>query len=504
MKKINFSLMVIALASVLLYIPFREGLNELGCGQNGWIQEFYKDLSISLYAKEGEACMQVDPESQHANYYGDAACRHVVSYEPTNFYNYCVHHLTGRKTEEYIGNPNAWDRQREEVPISGKYAHLKWTNAYGTAADIYTLPLKNNAMAFMKKVEFRRVEGQQKEEECSLEMRVYKKNVLDKNLPPLLLLHGGGWIYRGLAVSGMESFISHLLEQGYMVFAPFHRLLLEEDAPDACQQATGQEILEDTNAAFDWVQTYGTELGAKVNTRITVVGQSAGAYLAGYLALHRSEAVEKGLLLYAPTDFQHMIAESERKYEDYEMAREVIPSFINERDADGELVDLPHINIKAPFVIENSLPEIIQRMQSQERANLPPLFLIHGKADQVIPVANSTRLCQALQGDEARETFSSGMGKYFCGKSRNIENHMRLIPGADHVLDLKCFGIQVPKKYRKMSEWFLGDHRSHFIPTLCPSKDQSGEALVNLALKEALRWLNSQEEEKKTGAELVE
>ncbi len=68
-------------------------------------------------------------------------------------------------------------------------------------------------------------------------------------------------------------------------------------------------------------------------------------------------------------------------------------------------------------------------------------------------------------------------------------NRMHIIEGANHGLDLKCFGIQVSAKYQYLVEFFLGTFPSNVIPTLCPAGDKAGEKAVQIAVEEMLDWL---------------
>jgi acetyl esterase len=94
--------------------------------------------------------------------------------------------------------------------------------------------------------------------------------LLKKKCPGILYLHGGGMVYedRGM-LPEMEA--EAVLEQGYMVVSSDYRLI-----PGSKYSEVAQDALD----AYEWMLTawnipYGID-----NSKIAIVGSSAGARLA--------------------------------------------------------------------------------------------------------------------------------------------------------------------------------------------------------------------------------
>jgi acetyl esterase/lipase len=277
---------------------------------------------------------------------------------------------------------------------------------------------------------------------CKLEMRVYKRDVNQAGLKPLLAIHGGGWKYRGLSFYGMESQISHFTDQGFVVFAPFYRLAGDIDANTECNKATGEQINQDVDAALTWVQNNMTGYGVTPGERVRLFGQSAGAQLAGWLLTHRPNDVQKALLMYAPGDAQDYI----NNYQAYTSGQPYSPAYTGAfsgrgveyseaylSTVPGTPGNLRDISPTSSLVLNNSFPGIVAGSPSY----YPPVFLVHGRQDQIVPAIQSVRLCNAYTGNPASGPASilSG-GLYNCGNSR-----LGLVDGAAHGFELCVPGI---------------------------------------------------------------
>lgn len=372
-----------------------------------------------------------------------------------------------------------------EPAVSGYNGQDPWTLAPATTFNISTVaPIQSNYQPYMKRVQYRAIDniidgtrrvvspnyavalnacyqaGQgycsnppnidnystfepipRGSGSCKLEMRIYKKEVAQNTgLKPLLAIHGGSWKYRGAAFYGLESQISNFTERGFVVFVPFYRLRGEADGNTECQKATAAEIVSDANEALNWVQANKGTYGVAAGERVRLYGQSAGAHLAGWLVTHRGADVQKALLMYPPTDAQDYIL----KFQAFARGQTYSPDYagsftgLGVESLEGYLslvaggaVQLQEVDPYSPLVLDNSFPGQVAASPS----SFPPVYMVHGKVDRLVPSIQSVRLCNAYSGNPAAGPASnSGSGarqSYVCGTSR-----VDLLEEANHALEL--------------------------------------------------------------------
>lgn len=459
----------------------------------GLFQTLITDMSHSpLYEFNGESCQTIQSADTTSvvEVYSDPGCLTPVPYTATSFWEYCQDNLLAPRSEFFIGNANAWpDNGDPRYASIGK--NSRWTLSHGTRLDVTVLSQKGNRRPFMKKAEFRNsfepIGSIPQHEGCSLEMRVYKQDVLAENLKPLMFIHGGAWKFRGFGAAGMQAAISHLTERGYIVFTPYYRLMVNSDGPVECQGATGQQIISDGEAALDWVKLHGPALGAST-AKITLVGQSAGATISSWLAVHDTYGADilKSVLIYPPTDLEYFVEHTNPPDpvtgevglfgdpETFVDARELAGLFLAEKDG---ITDINWIRENpSAFVRENGIPRRIA-----EGASFAPMFVIHGNEDGLVPIQSSTRLCDAVAGRAFGTTRQEDIGMNNCGAG----SELHIIDGADHILDLKCFAEDI-------NPWIidaLESGESFDTTILCPS-GRAGAAPARMAIEAALEWLN--------------
>ncbi len=160
--------------------------------------------------------------------------------------------------------------------------------------------------------------------------------------PAVLLIHGGGWVEGDLA--DFESLAPAFARRGIVAGAMNYRL-----APTNRWPAQ----LDDANAALDRL------LGAQVDPeRIAVWGHSAGGQLALLLALQRPEAVRCVVAMGAPSDLQLLARHGDDKLE--------------------LVFDDDQLAAASPLEHRPDEP--------------PPMLLVHGDADAVVPVGHARAL----------------------------------------------------------------------------------------------------------------
>jgi|GEM_PF-1543903 len=322
-----------------------------------------------------------------------------------------------------VGNADWWDGE------NGELFETPWSQTWGTRFDVSPVSLQGNFMPYMKRVKYKAIEGGDKADgTCKLELRVYKKDIAATDLKPLIMFHGGSWQKRTSTFLVLEALISQFTERGFVVFAPFYRLLGDSDGNTACQHADGEAIVEDAEDAFNWVVDNGAELGASGG--LYLFGQSAGAYLAGLLALHHNHSVNKSLLMYPPTDLALFV-------------QQVVQGNITDQASVATInlffgVDNPDAIDDASIALY-SLPQLVLAGSKP-----PPMRMIHGTDDTVVPALHSTRLCAAIRGDLTADLVGDKHGNPLILSCGDGQSQVSLIQGAEHALalclpGLKCF-----------------------------------------------------------------
>ena len=207
-------------------------------------------------------------------------------------------------------------------------------------------------------------------------------------VPVIVHVHGGGW-RRGsrrhpLPALGAD-FYDRLAAQGFAVAAIDYRLSGEARFPAP---------LDDVRAAIGWAGDHGTSYGLDAD-RVFGWGDSAGGHLALLAAL--TGAPVRGVVAWFPvTDLAGL------------------PSDV--ADAGGVPDPGPAsreaLLLGAPAA---SVPELARQASPVAHASAaaPPVLLMHGAADDLVPPAQSVRLAGALRG---------------AGATVELE----LVPGATH------------------------------------------------------------------------
>lgn len=174
-------------------------------------------------------------------------------------------------------------------------------------------------------------------------------------LPAVILIHGGGW--RTGDRTQLRGYGVLIGREGYVCVAPEYRLLDESPWP-AC--------LDDVRRCAAWVIDHADELGIDPD-RIAVEGNSAGAHLALLLAADDSIPTKACIAVYPPVHLKH-----------------------------GEWT--PGVTPLIALVDDGGTPEI--ETSASPILNIGPTFpptkLIHGDADEVVPVEASLRMYEAL------------------------------------------------------------------------------------------------------------
>lgn len=420
--------------------------------------------SPKLYVKSGERC-----RGKHADdldtgiYFADSSCKNPVNFHKADFDDFCKEVIT-QPPYNNLGNP------AQAPAYAGDWT--LWPSAKLPGTVIWS---RNLTQPFMTRRTFQRVpvrdrktimvNGQPQEivtlrgnGTCELEMRIYRKDLAATNLTPVIAIHGGKWRYRGLGFTGMEGELSAFTDGGFVVFAPFYRLVTESNGNIECNGASFEDMVADTSAMLDWVKAHANEFGASPDEKPRLIGGSAGAHLATWLLTQRPTEVGRALLMYPPIDFRDYI-EQARVTGVKAKGYDGIETLLN--------VNFDTVPLDDPRIMANTFTRPIAANPQQ----YPPLMIMHGISDTLVPARQAVRLCNALSGnpdsgparlDGGNPAAGSYMQRYQCDQR---DSRLYLFAEAEHGLDA-C----MPK-------------------LACPAGSKKSQKAIRDSIKDAVVWL---------------
>ncbi len=183
---------------------------------------------------------------------------------------------------------------------------------------------------------------------------------------PIIIVHGGGWV-RGDRRLDVQPLFNPLSRAGFAWFSVDYRLVT-----DVSQFGVA---INDVQAAIGYVKSHAAEFNVDPD-RIALVGESAGGQLAIMAALRGGEAgsVRAVVGFYTPTDLVSLIRRSN-----------LIPAQIRNAIVGSPWERLVMAGIAQLSPIDNV------------RADMPPMLLIHGSADSLVPLSQSTEMCDRMR-----------------------------------------------------------------------------------------------------------
>lgn len=236
--------------------------------------------------------------------------------------------------------------------------------------------------------------------------------------PVLLYIHGGAWITGSkLSVNNnrFNGAFNKLREAGYFVLSPNYTLSEHGLSPFP-------NCIEDIFEALHWVEKHATEYNFDMSN-FGLLGESAGGHLAMMVAFSNPEDfglnfkkpdINYLIDVYSPSDLNELynseIADS------INAMIENLPNYLAERLDPSRL--LLGFNPKAQPIKTKKMMHDFSPINYLDSENIPTL-IIHGEADQVVPVDQSyllTKLYDSLRiGYEAH--YFPGVNHAFYGAS---------------------------------------------------------------------------------------
>jgi len=398
------------------------------------VEPLLADANVQpLYQQTAEGCTAIIPNDDRAsNYFSDASCLQAIDYAPTSLLSHCA----------LLTDPSS-------LGEGDGLVEQQWTQSPGTRLDLGARSLDGVQQPYLQRSIYRTIESTRGT--CQLEMRVYSPAPGVRSQGSLLAFHGGSWSARGFGFFGLELTIPHFIDKGFVVYAPFYRLLGTSEGSDACNDASIVDVVDDAEAALTWVRENAQRFGSAAKP--VVFGQSAGAHLAGSLAVNFPEDVAAGVLFYPPTDFTDFALRVREGYYTNSQGLSILDRVIgmSANEADLNVSPIP----------ENSFPIRIV----EEGLTLPPIFMLHGMQDDLVEARQPIRLCDALAGRELLPLDQdapvlSGLSEVLdCGS----ESELHLIQEGKHALDVCVLDTRIPTD-------------------LCPSGSSASRSAVSAAI----------------------
>lgn len=194
--------------------------------------------------------------------------------------------------------------------------------------------------------------------------------------PALVQIHGGAWVTGSKDYQGIPLML-HLAASGWVCVSPNYRLSPRAVFPDH---------LVDVKRAIAWVREHGPEYGADPGF-IVITGGSAGGHLAALAALTANEPAYQPGFESADTS----VAAAVPYYGVYDVANDA-----------GTKAGRERARFMARVVFRRRFsPEASVFREASPAARVgpdaPPFFVIHGRHDTLVPVAEARYFVERLR-----------------------------------------------------------------------------------------------------------
>lgn len=266
-----------------------------------------------------------------------------------------------------------------------------------------------------------------------LKLDVYQSPEQQEPGPCIVYYFGGGWLWGGYKQTTQKAVycrdLVRLTQQGYTIVCPDYRLASQSVFP-AC--------IHDCKAVIRFLKANAAAFHIAPQ-RIGVLGNSAGAHLAAMVALssdhpelegtvggnlEQSSSVKAACMFYTPADLEQSLRDAVAALNgpERDLAGTEIENIGDNRD---RFISALIVGYTGKGRSLQSLEQVMDRNDPTDpdwpyieltrrcspihyaSASNPPVCLLHGGNDRVVPLSQSLRLYQALINAGADATFVS-------------------------------------------------------------------------------------------------
>ena len=223
--------------------------------------------------------------------------------------------------------------------------------------------------------------------------------------PVLIYVHGGAWLVgRKESVNNarFNGAFNALRDNGYTIVSPEYTLARKNKSPfPSC--------VEDVRASLDWIKKNASKYNFDIEN-IGILGESAGAHIAMMVAIQEtSDKYEHPLLdfnylidIYGPTDLYQLYKDQATLVDKIDNSLANLPPELNKS---LDIVDylfgfdpkLDSLQTKAFSATHSPISCIHKKM--------PPMMIIHGDTDGLVPYNQSLIMEQALKKENIPVEF---------------------------------------------------------------------------------------------------
>lgn len=218
----------------------------------------------------------------------------------------------------------------------------------------------------------------------------------DANLDgAVLFIHGGGWTVEGAGLPLYQNWEELVLDHNVRAFAVEHR---------TPPRYRGRDQVEDVLTALEYINDRHERFGFP-RDRIALVGFSSGGHLAVLASLlatrprpgllrQSSPPVQAAVAFYAPLDPERLLAPDARaSAEMTRILRNYLPSYDAVARGEISMGWLSEREIQMRSAFEARVLRDVSPLRNLH-AEAPPMLLIHGTADRLVPFSQSVAFAE--------------------------------------------------------------------------------------------------------------